>query len=62
MPVIVATQEAEIRKIKVQRHPGLIVPWDPIPKKKKNSQKRAGEVAQGADPEFESQYHQKGNK
>jgi hypothetical protein len=29
--------------------------WDPI--KKKKSQKRAGRVAQGRNPEFKPQYH-----
>jgi hypothetical protein len=33
MPVILATQEAEIRRIAVWSQPGQIVPWDPILKK-----------------------------
>jgi hypothetical protein len=33
MPVILATQEAEIRRITVPRQPGQIVPQDPILKK-----------------------------
>jgi hypothetical protein len=57
MPVIPATQEAEIRRIVVQSQPGKIV-QDPILKKKK-SQKRAGGVSQGVCPEFKPQYHQK---
>jgi hypothetical protein len=32
MPVILASQEAEIRKIAVWSQPGKIVPWDPIRK------------------------------
>jgi hypothetical protein len=54
-PVILATQEAEIRRIEVQSQPGQIVrktiTW------KKPSQKRAGGVAQGVGPEFKPQYH-----
>jgi hypothetical protein len=33
IPVILATQEAEIRRITVQSQPGQIVPGDPISKK-----------------------------
>jgi hypothetical protein len=33
MPVILATQEAEIKRIKVQSQPGEVVPRDPILKK-----------------------------
>jgi hypothetical protein len=51
-PVILATQEAEIRRITVWRQPGQIVcktlSW------KNPSQKRAGGVAQGVGPEFKS--------
>jgi hypothetical protein len=57
MPVILATQEAEVRKITVQSQPGQIVPRDPI--SKILSQKMAGRVAQGVDPEFKPQYHKK---
>jgi hypothetical protein len=32
-PIIVVTQEAEIRRISVQSQPGQIVPGDPILKK-----------------------------
>jgi hypothetical protein len=36
---------------------------DPTPQgKKKKSQKRAGEVTQGVDPEFKPQYHKKKKK
>jgi hypothetical protein len=34
MPIILVTQEAEIRRIKVQNQPGQTVPLDPISKKK----------------------------
>jgi hypothetical protein len=33
MPVILATWEAEIKRIVVWSQPGQIVPWDPILKK-----------------------------
>jgi hypothetical protein len=60
MPVILATQEAEIRRIVVQRQPRQIVcetlPW------KNPSQKKAGGVAQGVDPEFKPQYRRKKKK
>jgi hypothetical protein len=36
-PVILATQEAEIRRISVQTQPGQIVQVDHISKKKKNT-------------------------
>jgi hypothetical protein len=54
MPIILATQEAEIRKIRVPSQPGQIVP-------KTLSQKalhknRAGGVAQGEGPEFNPLY------
>jgi hypothetical protein len=42
--VILATQEAEIRRITVQSQPGQIT-------------KRAGRVAQDVGPEFKPQYH-----
>jgi hypothetical protein len=54
-PVILATQEAETRRIKVQSQPGEIVQQDPI--SKNVSQKRVGGVAQGVDPDFKPQYH-----
>jgi hypothetical protein len=54
MPVILATQEAEIRRIEVRSQRRQIVLRDPISKnpspKKKNN--RAGGVAQGEGPEF----------
>jgi hypothetical protein len=47
MPITLATQEAEIRRIE----PAQAISWqDPI--LKKTSQKRAGGVAQDVGPEF----------
>jgi hypothetical protein len=46
--VILATQEAEIRRIAIQRKPGQIVLGDPV--LKKPSTKRAGGVAQVVGP------------
>jgi hypothetical protein len=40
MPVILATQEAEIRRIKFQSQPGLIVPWTRDPHLKKTHHKK----------------------
>jgi hypothetical protein len=53
-PQILATQEAEIRRIEVPSQPGEIVRQ--ILSHKNSSQKRAGGVAQGVDPEFKPQY------
>jgi hypothetical protein len=53
MPVILATQEAEIRRIAVQSQPRQIVCETLSPKNP--SQKRAGRVAQVVDPEFKPQ-------
>jgi hypothetical protein len=50
-PVILATQEAEIRRIVIEAKPGKIV-HKTVTRKKKNPQKRTGGVAQGAGPEF----------
>jgi hypothetical protein len=55
VPVIPATQEAEIRRILVQSQPWLIV-RETLLKKKNISQKRAGGVAHGEGPEFKYQY------
>jgi hypothetical protein len=47
MPVILATQEAEIRRIEIQSQPGQIV-HETLPQKKPITNKnRAGGVAQG---------------
>jgi hypothetical protein len=53
-PVILATQEAEIRRAAVQSQPRQIVLK--ILSQKNLSQKRTGVVAQGIGPEFKSQY------
>jgi hypothetical protein len=45
MPVILATQEAEIRRTAVQSQPGQLVQETSSQKKKKPSQKRAGGMA-----------------
>jgi hypothetical protein len=55
MPVILATQEAEI-KFQSQSWE-IVLKTLSLKKKKKNpSQKRAGGVAQGVGPEFKPQY------
>jgi ABC-type antimicrobial peptide transport system ATPase subunit len=56
-PVILATQEAAIRRITVQSQPGQIVQETLSPKNP--SQKRTSQVVQGVDPEFKPQYHKK---
>jgi hypothetical protein len=55
--VILATQEAEIRRIEVQSHPGQIV--HETLSQKNPSQKRTGGVTQSVGPEFKYQYHKK---
>jgi hypothetical protein len=52
MPVILATQEAEIRRIMVRSQPRPIVG-----ETKTLYKHRAGGVAQGEGPEFKIQYH-----
>jgi hypothetical protein len=57
-PVILATQEAEIKRITVQSQPGQMVHeilFQKCPSKKKKK-KRTGRVAQGEGPEFKHQY------
>jgi hypothetical protein len=54
-PVILATQEVEIKRITFQSQPRQID--HKTLSRKKPSQKRAGGVAQGVDPEFKPQYH-----
>jgi hypothetical protein len=50
MPVILATQEAEIRKSMIRKSKTL------YQKKKTLHKKRAGGMAQGVGPEFKLQY------
>jgi hypothetical protein len=57
MPVILATQEADVRWMEVRSQPSQVVPRDPI--LKNSSQKSAGGVAQGVGPEFKPQYQKK---
>jgi hypothetical protein len=56
-PIILATQEAKIRRIAVRSQPGQIVPRDPI--LKTLHENRAGGVAQGEGHEFKPQYRKK---
>jgi hypothetical protein len=59
-PIILATQEAEMRRIEARSQPGQIVletlSW------KNPSQKRTDGVAQGVGPEFKPQYCKKKKK
>jgi hypothetical protein len=59
-PVILATQEAEIRRTTVQSQHRQIV-CETLPQKHP-SQKRAGGVAQGVGPELKPQYCKKKKK
>jgi hypothetical protein len=61
-PIILATQEAEIRRM-VRSQPRQIV-HKPLSQKriKSHHKKMAGGVAQGVAPEFKSQYRQKKKK
>jgi hypothetical protein len=63
MPVMLAIQEAEIRKIVVQSQSRQIVHEILFRKKKKKlKQKKAGRVAKGVGPEFKPQYCKKKKK
>jgi hypothetical protein len=59
MPVTLATQEAEIKKLMDQSQPEEIVHG--ILSQKNPSQKRTGGVAQGVGPEFKPYYPPKKN-
>jgi hypothetical protein len=61
-PVILATQEAEIRRIMVQSNPRQIVQETLSWKKKNPSRKRDGGVAQSVGLEFKPQYWKKKKK
>jgi hypothetical protein len=53
-PIILTTQEADIRRIKVQSHPGQIIR---VTLSQKTLHKNgAGGMAQGEGPEFKPQY------
>jgi hypothetical protein len=53
-PIILATQDGEIKKITVKSQTGQIVHRTLT--QKNPSQKRASEMAQGISPEFKPQY------
>jgi hypothetical protein len=57
MPVILVTQEAEIKRITVQSQTDQIV--HKTLSQKNLSQKRTGGEAQCIGPEFQPQYHKK---
>jgi hypothetical protein len=57
MPVILATQAAEVRRIAVRNQPGQIV-RETLSQKTLHKNK-AGGAAQGEGPEFKPQYHKK---
>jgi hypothetical protein len=57
MPVILATQEAVIRRTVVQNQPGQIV--DKPYLEETHHKERAAGVAQGIGPEFKPQYPKK---
>jgi hypothetical protein len=59
-PIILATEEAEIRRVVVRSQPWANSSCDPI--LKILITKRVGGVAQGIDPEFKHQYHKKEKK
>jgi hypothetical protein len=59
-PVILATQETEIRRITIRIQPRQIV--RETLSQKTLHKNRAGGVAQGEDPEFKPQYRKKQTK
>jgi hypothetical protein len=60
IPIILASQETEVRRIVVQSQPQQIV-LETL-SQKTPSLKRAGGVAQGVGPEFKPQYRKNKNK
>jgi hypothetical protein len=61
MPIILATQKAEIRRITAQSQPRQTV-YEILAQKKPITENRAGGVAQGEGPEFKPQYCKKKKK
>jgi hypothetical protein len=61
MPVILATQEAESKRITLPSQPGQIV-LQTLSQTTNPSQKGAGGVTQGVGPEFKPQYCKKRKK
>jgi hypothetical protein len=55
MPILLATQEAEIMRIKVRSQPGQKI-LETL-SQKNTSLERAGGVAPGIGPEFKPHYH-----
>jgi hypothetical protein len=60
MPVILATKEAQIRRVVIQSQPRQTV-LETLSQKTLHKN-RAGAVAQGVGPEFKAQYHKKKKK
>jgi hypothetical protein len=58
-PVILATQEAEIRRIKVRSQP---IVRKTLSQKTLHKKERTGGLAQGVGPEFKPQFHKNKNK
>jgi hypothetical protein len=58
MPIILATLEAEIKRIAVRSQRGQIV-CDNLSQKNRITKNWAGGVAQDEGPEFKPQYHKK---
>jgi hypothetical protein len=56
-PLILATQEAEIRRITIQSQPRQIVHKTLSGKNPSHIKKRAGGVASGVGPKFKPQYY-----
>jgi hypothetical protein len=61
MPIILAIQKAEIRRISVQSQSRQIV-CETLSRKKTITKKRAGGVAQDEGPEFKPQMQKKGGR
>jgi hypothetical protein len=59
MPVILAAQEAEIRRITVQSKSSLVKQLETSYLKKKNHKKGTDGLVRGVDLEFKPQHHKK---